>query len=159
MSDIKTIEGRLDGAGLRFAVAVSRFNDFMTSKLLDGAVDALVRHNVAEKDISVVKVPGSFELPQAAQRLAGSKKYDAVICLGTVIRGATSHYELVAAEAARGIAQAAMHSGVPVVFGVVTAENLEQAIERAGSKQGNKGAQAAATAIEMADLWRKLPAK
>jgi 6,7-dimethyl-8-ribityllumazine synthase len=131
----------------------------MTGRLLDGAVDALLRHNVKEKDIEVVKVPGAFELPQIAQRLAGSKKYDAVICLGTVIRGATTHYELVASEAARGIAQAGMRSGVPVVFGVVTAENLEQAIERAGSKQGNKGAEAAASAIEMADLWRKLSAK
>ena len=155
---VKITQGNLSAQGLKFAVAVSRFNDFMTGKLLDGALDALVRHGAKEQDIEVVKVPGSFELPQAAQQLANSKRFDAVICLGTVIRGATTHYELVATEAARGIGQAAMHSGVPVIFGVVTAENLEQAIERAGSKHGNKGEQAAVCAIEMADLWRQLKA-
>ncbi|MFA5162033.1 MAG: 6,7-dimethyl-8-ribityllumazine synthase [Elusimicrobiales bacterium] len=154
--NIKTTEGMLNGEGLKFAVAVSRFNDFITGKLLEGALDALARHGAREADIEIARAPGAFELPQLAQRLAMSKRYDAVICLGAVIRGATSHYELVCGEAARGIAQAAMGSGVPVIFGVVTADNLEQAIERAGSKQGNKGAQAAAAAIEMADLWRKL---
>jgi 6,7-dimethyl-8-ribityllumazine synthase len=156
---VKTVQGNLSAQGLKFGIVVSRFNDFMTGKLMDGAVDALLRHGAKEEDIEVVKVPGSFELPQAAQKMAAAKRFNAIICLGTVIRGATTHYELVAAEAARGIGQAAMQSGVPIVFGVVTAENLEQAIERAGSKHGNKGEQAAVTAIEMADLWRQFGAK
>jgi 6,7-dimethyl-8-ribityllumazine synthase len=135
---------------------VSRFNDFITSRLLDGALDALNRHSVKPEDVLVVKVPGTFEIPAAASLLAKGGKFDAVICLGAVIRGATTHYELVAAEAAKGIAQTALEHGVPVAFGVVTADNLEQAIERAGSKQGNKGAEAALCAIEAADLWPQI---
>lgn len=142
----------------RFAIVVSRFNEFVTGKLLSGAVDSLTRHGVAEADIEVVWSPGSFEIPVLAQRLARSGQYAAVICLGAVIRGGTDHYQYIAAEVAKGVAMAAMDSSVPCIFGVLTCDTLEQAVERSGTKAGNKGADAAATAIEMANLLRKLPA-
>src|SRR5512146_3573235 len=152
----KFIEGKLDAAGLKFGIIVSRFNSFISERLLEGAVDALVRHGAADKNIDVVRVPGSFEIPLAAQRLAEGKKYDAVICLGAVIRGATPHFDYVAAEVAKGVAHASMASGVPIAFGVITADNIEQAIERAGTKSGNKGFDAATSAIEMANLIRRI---
>ncbi len=153
---MKTFEGELQAKGLKFGIVVSRFNDFITNKLLEGAVDILLRHGAAEKDIDVVKVPGSFEIPLAAKKIAGKKTYDAVICLGTIIRGATPHFDYVAAEAAKGIASASMDTGVPMAFGVITADTIEQAVERAGTKSGNKGADAAMVAIEMAQLLKKL---
>lgn len=152
----KIIEGRLLGEGKKFGIVVSRFNDFITSKLLDGALDALKRHAVKDSDIDIVKSPGSFEIPIIAQKLVKSKKYDAIICLGAIIRGTTSHYEHIATEAAKGIAQVAISSGTPVSFGIITAENLEQAIERAGTKHGNKGSSAAMSALEMVNLWQEL---
>lgn len=153
---MKTYEGELQAKGLKFAIIVGRFNDFITGKLLDGAVDALVRHGAAEQNIDVVKVPGAYEIPIAAKKVAGKKSYDAVICLGTVIRGATPHFDYVAAEAAKGIATASMESGVPMAFGVLTTDTIEQAVERAGTKSGNKGWDAAMAAIEMAQLFKKL---
>ncbi len=153
---MKRYEGELRAEGLKFAIIASRFNDFITSKLLDGAVDALVRHGASEQNIDIVKVPGSFEIPLAAKKVAGKKSYDAVICLGTVIRGATPHFDYVAAEAAKGIAAASLDTGVPIAFGVLTTDTIEQAIERAGSKSGNKGWDAAMVAIEMAQLLKKL---
>lgn len=150
-------EGRLNGTGLRVAIAVARFNDFITTRLLDGARDGLVRHGVDEASISVAWVPGAFELPLVCKRLAASGEFDAVIALGAVIRGATSHYDLVAGQAASGVAAAALETDIPVVFGVLTTETIEQAIERAGTKAGNKGFEAAMTAIETADLLRQLP--
>ena len=152
-----TYEGKLRGDGLRVAVACARFNDLITDRLLAGARDGLVRHGVDDASITVVWVPGAFELPLVAKRLAGSGEYDAVICLGAVIRGATGHYEHVAGQCAAGIQRAELDTGVPVVFGVLTTETIEQAIERAGTKAGNKGFEAASTAIEMADLMRQLP--
>jgi 6,7-dimethyl-8-ribityllumazine synthase len=152
----KQYSGNLVGTGLKIAIVASRWNDFMSSRLLEGARDALVRHGVVEEDVDVALVPGSFELPLAAQRVARSGRYDAVVCLGVVIRGATPHFDYVAGEAAKGIAQVALQSGVPVTFGVVTADTLEQAIERAGSKAGNKGVEAAMAAIEMANLLRQI---
>ncbi len=152
----KFVEGKLDAAGLKFGIIVSRFNSFISERLLDGAVDALVRHGAADKNIDVVRVPGSFEIPLAAQRLAEGKKYDAVICLGAVIRGATPHFDYVAAEVAKGVAHASMASGVPIAFGVLTTDTIEQAVERAGTKAGNKGFDAAMTAIETANLFREL---
>lgn len=152
----KVIEGKLSARGLKFAIVVSRFNEFITSRLLEGALDALLRHDGDEELIEVVKVPGSFEIPPTAKKLALSGRYDAIICLGAVIRGATPHFEHIAAEAAKGIAQAAFETGVPVLFGVITAETLEQAIERAGAKEGNKGFDAALAAIEMANLFAQL---
>ncbi len=151
-------EGALIGQGLRFALVVARFNEFITNRLLAGAQDALRRHGVAEEDVDVVWVPGSFEIPLAAKRLAESGRYDAVICLGAVIRGATPHFDYVAGEVAKGVATAALSTGVPVLFGVLTTDTIEQAIERAGTKAGNKGFDAAVSAIEMANLWRKLGA-
>lgn len=154
----KTYEGQLVGTGYRFAIVVSRFNEFITSKLLAGALDALARHGVdTERDVEVAWVPGSWELPLMALRFAKSGRYDAVICLGCVVRGDTPHFEYIAAEAAKGIAQGMLETGVPVTFGVLTTETLEQAIERAGTKAGNKGADAAVSAIEMASLLRQLP--
>lgn len=150
------LEGDLSGAGLKIGIAVSRFNDFITSRLLDGAVDALVRHGVKDADVSVAKAPGAFELPLVVKKLAASGKFDAVIALGAVIRGATSHYQLVASEVTKGVAQAMLDTGVPISFGVLTVETIEQGIERAGSKSGNKGSEAAMTAIEMANLLKKL---
>ncbi len=150
----KLYEGVLLGKGLKFAVVVSRFNEFITRKLLDGAQDALLRHGVSKDDIDVAWVPGSFEIPLVAKGLAQSKRYDAVICLGAVIRGATPHFEYVAAEVAKGVAKVSLDSGLPVSYGVVTTDTLEQAIERAGTKAGNKGFAAAVDAIEMANLLR-----
>jgi 6,7-dimethyl-8-ribityllumazine synthase len=152
----KTFEGNLIGKGKKFAIAVSRFNEFISKRLLEGAVDALTRHGVEEENIAVVWTPGSFEIPPVAQKLAASKKYNAVICLGAIIRGDTPHFEYIASEAAKGIAKAGMKTGIPVIFGIITADTLEQAIERAGTKSGNKGAVAAASAIEMANLFEKI---
>lgn len=152
MKNNKNFEGMLLGEGLKFGIVVSRFNDFITAKLLEGAEDALLRHGVNEDDIEVTWVPGSFEIPLVAQKLAGTKRYDAIICLGAVIRGGTPHFEYVAAEVTKGIAQVALNTGLPVVYGVLTCDTIEQAIERAGTKQGNEGARAALTAIEMANL-------
>ncbi|MDI6632188.1 MAG: 6,7-dimethyl-8-ribityllumazine synthase [Bacillota bacterium] len=151
----KTYEGHLIGEGLRFGIVVGRFNEFITQKLLSGALDALYRHGVADEDVAVAWVPGAFEIPVVAKRLAVSGRYDAVICLGTVIRGATPHFEYVAGEMAKGIARVGVDTGVPVIFGVITADTLEQAIERAGSKAGNKGFSAALSAIEMANLLKR----
>lgn len=142
------------GDGLRFGIVVGRFNEFITQKLLGGALDALYRHGVAEENITVAWVPGSFEIPVLARRLAAGGQYDAVICLGTVIRGATPHFEYVAGEVAKGVARASVETGVPVIFGVITADTIEQAIERAGTKAGNKGFNAAVNAIEMANLMK-----
>ncbi|MBW2103032.1 MAG: 6,7-dimethyl-8-ribityllumazine synthase [Deltaproteobacteria bacterium] len=152
----RILEGELSAEGLSFAVVVSRFNDFISSRLLDGAMDALVRHGADETKVTVVKVPGAFEIPLAAKKLAAGGNADAVICLGAVIRGATGHYEYVAAEVSKGIAAVSLQSDVPVIFGVLTTDTLEQAIERAGSKAGNKGWEAAVAAIEMANLLRRL---
>ncbi|MCS6949303.1 MAG: 6,7-dimethyl-8-ribityllumazine synthase [Armatimonadota bacterium] len=154
----KTYEGQLVATGYRFALVVSRFNEFITSKLLGGALDALARHGAdIERDVEVTWVPGSWEIPLVAMRLARSGRYDAVICLGCVIRGDTPHFEYIAAEAAKGIAQAMLETGVPITFGVLTTDNIEQAIERAGTKAGNKGSDAAVSAIEMVSLMRQLP--
>ncbi|RMD53532.1 MAG: 6,7-dimethyl-8-ribityllumazine synthase [Nitrospirae bacterium] len=153
---MKTIEGELNGEGLTFGIVVSRFNDFITTKLLDGAIDALLRHGVDEENIDVVKVPGSFEIPLIAKKMANTKKYNALICLGTVIRGATPHFDYVAAEVSKGIASASIDTGVPMAFGVLTTDTIEQAIERAGTKSGNKGWDAAIGAIEMARIIEKL---
>jgi 6,7-dimethyl-8-ribityllumazine synthase len=150
----KKFEGMLLGEGLKFGLAISRFNDFVTRKLLEGAQDALIRHGVAEADIDVAWVPGSFEIPLVAKKLAQSKRYDAVICLGAVIRGGTPHFDYIAAEVSKGVAKVGLETGLPVIFGVVTADTLEQAIERAGTKMGNKGAEAAEHAIEMANLLK-----
>ncbi|HLG50570.1 MAG: 6,7-dimethyl-8-ribityllumazine synthase [Chloroflexi bacterium] len=152
----RRFEGNLVGEGLRFAIVVARFNEFITSRLLAGAMDGLIRHGVREQDIDVAWVPGSFEIPVVAKRLARSARYDAVLCLGAVIRGATPHFDYVAAEAAKGIAAAALETEVPVIFGVLTTDTIEQAIERAGTKAGNKGYDAALTAIEMANLLRAI---
>ncbi len=151
-------EGQLNGKGLKIGVVVSRFNDLITGRLLDGAQDALRRHQVAEDSIDFAYVPGAFELPIVAKKMAQTGKYDAVVTLGCVIRGATSHYDYVCNEAAKGIAKASDDTGVPVIFGVLTTENIEQAIERAGTKAGNKGAESAVGAIEMANLLRQMNA-
>jgi len=153
---LKTTEGTYAARGFRFALVVSRFNEFITTQLLDGARDCLLRHGAEEDDLHVVKVPGAFELPYAAKRLAASQSYDAVIALGAVIRGATPHFEYVAGGAAQGIAAASLETGVPIIFGVITANTIEQAIERAGAKGGNKGVEAARSAIEMASLFAQL---
>ncbi|MFH1549302.1 MAG: 6,7-dimethyl-8-ribityllumazine synthase [Planctomycetota bacterium] len=150
------LEGNLIGKGRKFAVVVSRFNELITKKLLEGAIDTLVRHEVADGDIDVVWVPGSFEVPLAAKQVAASGKYNAVICLGAVIRGDTPHADFIAAEAAKGVATVGLDSGVPTIFGILTPDTLEQAIERAGTKSGNRGAQAAMSALEMADLFPKM---
>ena len=150
----KNFEGQLLGKGLKFGLVVSRFNDFITTKLLEGAQDALLRHGVKQEDIDIARVPGAFEIPLIAQRLAQTKKYDAIVCLGAVIRGGTPHFEYIAAEVSKGIAKVGLDSGLPVTFGVITADTLEQAIERAGTKQGNKGFEAAVDAIEMASLLK-----
>jgi 6,7-dimethyl-8-ribityllumazine synthase len=152
----KVTEGQLLSKGLRFAIVVARFNSFITERLLAGALDALRRTGCAESDIEIVKVPGSWEMPLVAREVAGRKRHDAIICLGAVIRGDTPHFDYVAGEAAKGLAQVAAETGVPVAFGVLTCNTLEQAIDRAGAKGGNKGFDAAMTAIEMADLLRKL---
>ncbi|MGD6782117.1 6,7-dimethyl-8-ribityllumazine synthase [Sutcliffiella horikoshii] len=151
----KLFEGNLVGTGLKVGIVVGRFNEFITSKLLGGAQDALKRHGVEEEQVDVAWVPGAFEIPLVAKRMADSGKYDAVITLGTVIRGSTPHFDYVCNEAAKGVSQASMQSGIPVIFGVLTTETIEQAIERAGTKAGNKGWEAAAAAIEMANLLRE----
>jgi len=153
---MKVFEGELQAKGLKFAVIVSRFNDFICSKLMDGAIDALMRHGASEQNIEIIKVPGSFEIPLAAKKVASKKKHDAVICLGAIIRGATPHFDYVAAEASKGIAQASLDSGIPIAFGVLTTDTIEQAVERAGTKSGNKGWDCAMVAIEMAQLFKKL---
>lgn len=152
----KIYQGALIGTGLKVGIVVSRFNEFITSKLLGGALDALERHGVSLDDVEVAWVPGSFEIPMTADKMALSGKYDAVICLGALIRGATPHFDYIAAEASKGIAQVGMKTGVPTIFGVITTENIEQAIERAGTKSGNKGSDAAVTAIEMANLYKEM---
>jgi 6,7-dimethyl-8-ribityllumazine synthase len=146
----------LKADGLKFALVASRWNDFITARLVEGALDALERLGAAEQDVEVYKVPGSFEIPLLAQKLAATKRFDAIICLGTVIRGQTPHFDYVAGEAAKGIAQAAMQTGVPVMFGIVTADTLEQAIDRAGVKAGNKGFEAAMAAVELVNLYREV---
>ena len=150
-------EGNISGKKFRFAIVVSRFNEFITSKLLDGALDALKRHETADNNISVVWVPGAFEIPLVAKKIASTKNFDAIICLGAVIRGATTHYDYVCTEVSKGIAQVGLQSGVPTIFGIVTTENIQQAIERAGTKSGNKGFDAAISAMEMANLFKSLP--
>ena len=152
----KIYEGNLIGTGLKIGIVVGRFNEFITSKLLSGAQDSLKRHGVQEVDVDVAWVPGAFEIPMIAQKMAMSGRYDAVITLGTVIRGSTPHFDYVCNEAAKGVAAAAMNSGIPVIFGVLTTESIEQAIERAGTKAGNKGWEVATGAIEMANLSRSL---
>ncbi|KMK97442.1 6,7-dimethyl-8-ribityllumazine synthase [Rossellomorea marisflavi] len=152
----KTFEGNLVGTGLKVAIVVSRFNEFITSKLLGGAEDALKRHGVEETDVSVTWVPGAFEIPMIAKKLARTGNYDAVITLGTVIRGATPHFEYVSGEVAKGVANLGMQEEIPVIFGVLTTDTIEQAIERAGTKAGNKGWEAAVSAIEMANLIRSI---
>lgn len=153
---MRTLEGKMIAKGIRIGIVVSRFNEFITSKLLGGAMDGLLRHDVSEDNIDVAWVPGAFEIPLIASKMAGSGKYDAVICLGAVIRGSTSHYDYVCNEVSKGVAAASMESGVPVMFGVVTTENIEQAIERAGTKAGNKGYDCALGAIEMVNLIRSM---
>jgi 6,7-dimethyl-8-ribityllumazine synthase len=150
------IEGHLDAKGAKFALIASRWNDVVTSRLVEGAMDGLTRHGADPNQITLVKVPGSFELPQVAARLAGSGKYDAVVALGCLIRGETAHFDLLAAEAAKGLAQAAVSSGLPIIFGVLTCDTMEQALDRAGGKSGNKGWDAAVAAIEMVSLYRRL---
>lgn len=152
----KIIEGEIQAKGLRFGIVVSRFNDFISNRLLDGALDALKKHGARDEDIDVVKVPGSFEIPLVAKKMALMKRYDAIICLGAIIRGATPHFEYISSEVAKGIAVTAMEFGMPVIFGVLTTDNIEQAIERAGIKN-NKGWDAAISAMEMASLLRNLP--
>ena len=150
------LEGNFDAKGLKFGIVCARFNEFITSKLLGGAYDAIKRHGGDEADVDVAWVPGSFEIPLVAKKMAEGGKYDAVICLGAVIRGATGHYDMVANEMTKGIATASMQTGIPVIFGVLTTDTIEQAIERAGTKSGNKGFDCANTAIEMANLLKKL---
>ncbi len=156
---MKTFEGNLLSKNIRIGIVVARFNEFITSKLLSGAMDGLLRHNVQEDDIHVAWVPGAFEIPLIASKMAKSGKYDAVICLGTVIRGSTSHYDYVCNEVSKGIASVSLESGVPVLFGVLTTENIEQAIERAGTKAGNKGYDCAISAIEMVNLIHNMDAE
>lgn len=153
---MRTIEGYLVGEGLKIGIAASRFNSLIVGKLLEGAEDGLKRHCVKSEDIDLVWVPGAFELPLVAKRMAESGEYDAIICLGAVIRGATSHYDLVCAEVSKGIAQVSMQTGLPVIFGVLTTDSIEQALERAGTKAGNKGFDCAMSAIEMAQLFRTM---
>ena len=152
----QVLEGKISAEGFRFGMIVSRFNDFISSKLVEGAMDALLRHGAKEDQVSLAKVPGAFEIPLAAKKLAQSGKYDAIICLGAVIRGSTPHFEYVAAEVSKGIANVALETNMPVTFGVLTTDNLEQAIERAGSKAGNKGWDAAMAAMEMVNLYKNL---
>ncbi|HEY82035.1 MAG TPA: 6,7-dimethyl-8-ribityllumazine synthase [Dehalococcoidia bacterium] len=152
----KRFEGKLLGQGLKFGLVVSRFNELFTQKLLEGAQDALLRHGVSEEDIEVAWTPGSFEIPLIAQKLAQSKRYDAIICLAAVIRGGTPHWEYIAAEVTKGIARISLETGLPVINGIITTDTLEQAIERSGTKAGNKGFQAAVAAIEMANLVKAI---
>jgi 6,7-dimethyl-8-ribityllumazine synthase len=152
----KTFQGKIVGKNRKFGIVISRFNEFISSKLLDGALDCFKRHEVNEENIDIAWVPGSFEIPLTALKMAESKKYDAVVCLGAVIRGATPHFEYIAAEVTKGIAQVNLHTGIPTIYGVITADSLDQAIERAGTKAGNKGWDAAMSAMEMADLLKIL---
>ena len=152
----RMVEGNLTAKGFAFGIVASRFNEFITARLLDGALDALRRHGADEDKITVVRVPGSFEIPLVAKRMAASRQYDAVVCLGTVIRGATPHFDYIASEVAKGVAMAGLETGVPIAFGVLTTDSIEQAVERAGTKAGNKGFDAACAAIEMANLLRVL---
>jgi len=152
----KVIEGKLDAKGLRFGIVVSRFNSFISDRLVEGALDALLRHGAERDDLQIIRVPGAFEIPMTAKKMVESGRYDAIICLGAVIRGATPHFDYVSAEVSKGIASVSLDSGVPVTFGVLTTDNLEQAIERAGSKAGNKGSDAAVSAIEMVNLYKAL---
>jgi 6,7-dimethyl-8-ribityllumazine synthase len=154
----KVIQGEIQAKGFKFGIIVSRFNDFISNRLLEGALDALIKHGARDADIEVVKVPGSFEIPFIARKMALAKKYDAIVCLGAVIRGGTPHFEYISSEAAKGIANTALESGIPVIFGVITTDNIEQAIERAGAKN-NKGWDAAMTAMEMVNLMKNLPLK
>ena len=153
---MKTLEGKLTAKNMKIAIVVARCNEFITSKLLSGCIDCLIRHEAADEDLTVAWVPGAFEIPMAAKKLAESGKYDAVICLGAVIRGATPHFDYVCAEASKGIAQVSMQTGVPVAFGVLTTENIQQAVERAGTKAGNKGVDCAMTAMEMVNLFKEM---
>lgn len=153
---VKTIEGQLIAKGKKFAIAASRFNDFITKQLIDGCVDTLLRHGVEKDNIELALVPGAFEIPLVAKKLSRQKGIDAVICLGTVIRGSTPHFDYIASEVSKGIASVSLESGVPVIFGVITADTIEQAIERAGTKDGNKGKDAALSAIEMANLLTQI---
>lgn len=153
---MNTLEGNLIAEGLKIGIVASRFNEFITSKLIDGCVDGLVRHGVEQEEIILAWVPGAFEIPMVAKKMAASGKYDAVICLGAVIKGSTSHYDYVCAETSKGIAMASMETEVPIIFGVLTTDNIEQAIERAGTKAGNKGYDCAMSAIEMANLLKNL---
>ena len=153
---MRTLEGNVVASGLKVAIVAARFNEFIVSKLIGGAKDALVRHGMKEDDITLAWVPGAFEIPLIANQLAKSGKYDAIVCVGAVIKGATSHYDYVCAEVSKGIASVSLETNVPVAFGVVTTDNIEQAIERAGTKAGNKGYDAACTAIEMANLMKSL---
>jgi 6,7-dimethyl-8-ribityllumazine synthase len=153
---VKIIEGQLIAKGMRFAIIASRFNEFISSKLMEGAIDALVRHDAAKEDITVLWVPGAFEMPVVAKKIAVSGHYDAIICVGAVIRGATSHYDYVANEVSKGIASVSLDTGVPISFGVLTTDNIEQAIERAGTKAGNKGFESAMAAVEMVSLFKEL---
>ncbi len=153
---MKTIEGQLTAKGQKVAIVAARFNEFITSKLLGGALDAFVRHGGSEEDITIAWVPGAFEIPVIAKKMADSGKYDAVLCLGAVIKGATAHFDMVANETTKGIAQASMQSGIPIMFGVLTTDTIEQAIERAGTKSGNKGFDSMVSAIEMANLMKQL---
>jgi 6,7-dimethyl-8-ribityllumazine synthase len=152
-------QGRLNAEGFRFALISSRWNDFLTARLVEGALDALARLGADEKAVELFKVPGSFEIPLLARKLAASGKYDAVVCLGTIIRGETPHFEYIAAEVTKGIAQAAMETGTPVVYGIITADTLEQAIDRAGVKAGNKGFEAAMSAVELVNLYKEVDSK
>jgi 6,7-dimethyl-8-ribityllumazine synthase len=156
MNGYETVEGNLTGKGKRFAVVISRFNSFITERLLEGAIDCLVRHGTAAQDVSVLRVPGAWEIPLVAKRAAAGDRYDGVICLGAVIRGGTPHFEYVSAEVSKGVAAVALESGKPVTFGVLTTDSVEQAVERAGTKAGNKGWEAAETVLEMCDLMSKL---
>ena len=155
----RVIEGKLNARGLKFGIVVSRFNDFICEHLLSGAMDVLIRNGAGDGDIEIFKVPGAFEIPQVARKVALSKRFDAVICLGAVIRGSTPHFEYIAAEVSKGVAMVGLEGEVPVSFGVLTTDNLEQAIERAGTKAGNKGWDAALSAIEMANLYREMKGK
>jgi 6,7-dimethyl-8-ribityllumazine synthase len=152
----RTIQGQLNSSGMRFAIVASRFNDFVTSRLLSGALDALERTGTAETDITVVRVPGSFEIPLAAKKLVQTKKYDAVICLGTLIRGETPHFDYISSEVTKAIGSVSLESGIPVAFGVLTVDSVEQAVDRAGMKSGNKGSEAALSAVEMVSLLKQL---
>ncbi len=152
----KIVEGKLDAKGLRVGLLVSRFNSFISDRLVEGAIDALLRHGAEKEDILIVRVPGAFEIPPAAKQMVQSGRFDAIVCLGAVIRGATPHFDYVSAEVTKGVASVSMESGIPVAFGVLTTDSIEQAIERAGSKAGNKGFDAAMAAVEMANLYRSL---